>query len=522
MNPFTSKFLLEGPLKKYKEGQGSTSFILSYKNSYLDQSSPIFYSYLDANRLPYSFSDLYGKISFVGSNGSKMDVFGFNYSDAVNFQGITNFSWNSFGFGGKFVVLPDESKTKIDGFFSFSDYKMRQEEASTSPRTSNINSVNIGLNFDYLMKKDRFVYGTEITAFGTGYQLYNAQGRRIDQTDNNTELSIFGTYKRVRPRHVWEAGTRLQYYASFSEFFFEPRLAYKYNATSKFRIKASTGLYSQNLISAVSDRDVVNLFYGYLASPANLPKEFDGQPITSRLQKAWHGVLGFELDLGKYTEVLLEGYYKDFFQLTNINRDKIFEDIAENAARPDYLKKDYIIEKGQSYGVDLRIKYERGPFYLWTVYSLTYVSRFDGIRTYFPHFDRRHNANVVASYALGKKRLWDINVRYNFGSGFPFTQTQSFYELLYLGKDLTQNYTQSNGDVGIIYSNINEGRLPTFHRVDISVSRTFKLGKHSELKAVAGCINTLDRNNIFYFDRVSYQRIDQLPILPTLGINWSF
>ena len=39
-NPFTSKILLEGPLKKETEGaEGSSSFIVSGKTSYLDKTS---------------------------------------------------------------------------------------------------------------------------------------------------------------------------------------------------------------------------------------------------------------------------------------------------------------------------------------------------------------------------------------------------------------------------------------------------------------------------------------------------
>jgi hypothetical protein len=36
------------------------------------------------------------------------------------------------------------------------------------------------------------------------------------------------------------------------------------------------------------------------------------------------------------------------------------------------------------------------------------------------------------------------------------------------------------------------------------------------------CTNVYNRANIFYFDRVNYRRIDQLPIMPTVGINYSF
>ena len=41
--------------------------------------------------------------------------------------------------------------------------------------------------------------------------------------------------------------------------------------TDNFRVKGSAGRYSQNLVAANSDRDVVNLFYGFLSAPEDLP-----------------------------------------------------------------------------------------------------------------------------------------------------------------------------------------------------------------------------------------------------------
>jgi len=34
--------------------------------------------------------------------------------------------------------------------------------------------------------------------------------------------------------------------------------------------------------------------------------------------------------------------------------------------------------------------------------------------------------------------------------------------------------------------------------------------------------NVTDRSNIFYFDRVSYTRVDQLPIIPSLTATVDF
>ena len=41
---------------------------------------------------------------------------------------------------------------------------------------------------------------------------------------------------------------------------------------------------------------------------------------------------------------------------------------------------------------------------------------------YNPNFDRRHNINFVASYNYGKNKSWKTDLRWNLGSGFPFTQ----------------------------------------------------------------------------------------------------
>jgi hypothetical protein len=90
-------------------------------------------------------------------------------------------------------------------------------------------------------------------------------------------------------------------------------------------------MYAQNMLSTVSDRDVVNLFYGFLSGPETLPKEFRGESVDSRLQKATHYVGGVEVDLPWHLSLNMEVYYKKFNQLTNINRDKLFDNTAAYA-----------------------------------------------------------------------------------------------------------------------------------------------------------------------------------------------
>ena len=117
-------------------------------------------------------------------------------------------------------------------------------------------------------------------------------------------------------------------------------------------------------------------------------------------------VLGSEFDIGKRWELGVETYYKRFGQLININRNKLF------SSDPDYM-----IETSEAFGIDFLLQYDYKRWFVWTVYSLAYVDRFDGEQTYFPHFDRRHNMNFLLGYTFGKDLQWEANSRWNLGSG---------------------------------------------------------------------------------------------------------
>ena len=117
--------MLEGPIKKAKEGKGGITFVVSGKHSYLEQSSEMYKPYfqglssenargVDTLGLPYGFTDLYGKISFNGDNGNKFSVFGFNFRDAVNYSDVSKLNWKSGGGGVNFILIPSTSKTLID------------------------------------------------------------------------------------------------------------------------------------------------------------------------------------------------------------------------------------------------------------------------------------------------------------------------------------------------------------------------------------------------------------------------
>jgi hypothetical protein len=532
-NCFGAKVMIEGPLKKAKTPDEATiSFILSAKNSYLEQSSKFLYPYASETGLPFNYQDFYGKVSLNAPNGSKINFFGFSFNDQVNnYMSLSDFGWNSYGAGTNFLVIPGKAPVMIEGTVAYSSYTSRMIEADSPDRYSNINGFNMGFDFSQFMGKNTFKYGVEMLGYTTDYQTYSVYGHnKIGTKLNSTEIGAYAKYKAVLGKFLLEPSFRLQFYASLSELSPEPRIALKYNATDRLRLKAAAGMYSQNFVAATSDRDVVNLFYGFLSGIDNLPETYNGEGIKTNLQKANHFILGGEFDLSRNATLNIEGYWKDFVQLTNINRNKLYPDTPENAQIPDLLKKDFTKETGDAYGFDVSLKYEDQHWYLWTVYALGFVTRNyekaveDGVELlqYAPHFDRRHNINVILTYTAGSKRQWEFSGRWNFGTGFPFTQVQGFYEYYSFQDGINFDYTTTNGELGVLYGDLNAGRLPTYHRFDLDVKRKFYFTENITLEADFSVTNVYNRNNVFYVNLVTSDIARQLPILPTFGLTFSF
>ena len=104
----------------------------------------------------------------------------------------------------------------------------------------------------------------------------------------------------------------------------------------------------------------------------------------------------------------------------------------------------------------------------------------------------------------------------------PYTQTQGFYGGVPFDGDINTNVNTSNASLQTIFGPINNGRLPDYHRLDIGITKDWRFDENKSLQLDLSLTNTYDRENIFYFDRVRYQRVNQLPFLPSAGISFKF
>ncbi len=518
INNIGGQLLFEGPLLKLKEDRKtSISFILSGKGSFLDKSSKAFYPYVkNEDGLPYSFLDFYGKLTLATRNGTRWNIFGFNYDDRVRYSKVANYGWDNWGIGSNFLIVPGDAPTTIEGSLAYSKYSSELQDANFDPRKSSMDGFTFNLGFNYYLGNSLLKVGIDVVGYNTNYEYYTIYHAQRTIEDHTTDMSLFVKYKyNFRNKLLIEPGFRLQYYYSLGEVSPEPRLAFKYNILKNLRLKLAAGMYSQNLVSITSDRDVVSLFNGFLSSPLEsdlLPNTLinDDKEMKGRLQKSQHVILGLEYDPINPLSINIEGYYKNFSQLISANRYKMLESDNE-----------FIWEKGNAYGGDISVKYEQKGVYLWFVYSLGWVKRDDGKITYFPHFDRRHNINLVASYSFGKRRSWEINCRWNFGTGFPFTQTQAYYPH-YDPTHINDDYVNSNEDVYFLLADLNQARLPSYHRLDLGAKKKFFLGPRHTLELYLSMTNIYNYKNVFYVNRTTNDIVYQLPFLYYFGMTWRF
>ncbi len=533
VSPFLAKLVLEGPFSKPKNGKPSkASYVFSTKHSLLDYTSENLYPRVNnGDGLPFAFTDIYGKVTLNADGGSKFSFFGFNNTDKVRYTDLADLNWQQSGGGANFVLIPGGSSVFIRGHFNMSRYALEFNEVNAQPRSSSIGGADLGFDFTFFQKGEgQLDIGVNINGFETNYLTYNEFKSKIEDNNFNFEVGSYANYRIVRNRWVIQPGFRVQLYtaADQGKFSPEPRLGAKYNLNEKMRLKVSGGRYSQNFTSASSDRDVVNLFNGLLSAPSNVQSQFTTQngnvrDVRNSIQYSWHAIIGYEYDFNKYLSFNIEAYYKYFDQLSNINQNKAYDDIDLFADKPDELKKDFIIESGKSYGVDLLVKYSRERFFLWGVYSYGYSTRWDGFVEYAPVFDRRHNLNVVSTYNFGKKKNLELSVRWNFGSGLPFTPTAGFFQNETLNNGLNSDYTTSNtNSVSTLLGDFNSKRLPTYHRLDITVKKNIEFKNKTNMEIIASLTNVYNRNNIFYVNRVTNEKIYQFPALPSLGVSYKF
>jgi hypothetical protein len=376
---------------------------------------------------------------------------------------------------------------------------------------------------------------TSTVSLKTGVAIERLEHRNLIEGGGTTFFDAKGdgvlaaTYASVRwrPTSQWiiEPGIRFDRWSSTdtTRSVLSPRFAAKrfLGTAQNTAVKLAVGRYSQFLHSLRDEELPVSNDTWVLAGRA-VPAV-----ISDQVQ------MGIETFWGNGWSGSIEAYARSFEGVVEFN-------VAED---PNDAFDDLLIGEGRSRGIDFQLRRTTGSLTGWTAISLLKARRSfpdplaagweDLPQTveYPPIFDRRINIDLVLQYAAPAGA--ELGVRWNYGSGLPYTrpiaQHLAWRQNPVLGRAEPFELGLESQDVpvGVILGPRNSERYPAYHRLDLTVRRTFqrRWGTFTPYLQILNVYN--QRNVLFYFynyDRTPPVRsgFSMFPFLPAIGIEANF
>jgi hypothetical protein len=497
LNFLSSKLQLEGPIgDKY-------TWLADVRKSF---SNTTINRFLQKD-LPVSFYDAFVKMTAKVTEDRQVryGIEGFFTGDDIRSNNPTepDYSWrnHAIGFTVSGLILGRVYVDAVAYQSSFQATRNTESLASITPASTSVNETGFRSNATlYLDSKDLFYLGFEMSFPETRYSLVNTYGILREDDDLEVNGWFWLRYEATFGNWQVDGGIHLDAISLMKGGGTEdiqPRINVSRALLDNWRLKLSYGLFTQHYITVNNEDDVVSVFDTWIHIPPELKPEI-----------ADHYVVGIDGNIMPQLSLNLQSYFKDYRSLVVYNRDKI-----------DALDPDYINARGNSYGAELLLRYGM-PFvdlygaYTWSKASITS----EGL-TYPPSYDREHTINLLGEFHVLENL--DANIRWEFGSGFPYSQTVGYYNRLPLTDFYSQPFVYESGTPYIQLGAKNAARLPAYQRLDLGLSYRFRI---SSIKGRAGVniINVYDHQNIFYFNRATGQQVNMLPFFPTATIELEY
>ncbi|MAQ95502.1 hypothetical protein B1759_04700 [Rubrivirga sp. SAORIC476] len=498
--PFVSAARVEGPIV-----QGTTSFVASGRVSVVEEGA----ARLVDRDLPFDFGDVFGKVHSVLTPNAQLSVQGIHTYDRgtigedVGGTVPEEVSYRNTAAGLRFLYLPNVSALRAEILVNASSLESDQglDTLRNVPlRASSIGRINAETNLTFYLpsvdlktgvfvRTNRLTSDLRLVGGDNLREFYTEAGAYIEPELRLGGLSVQG-------------GVRVQSYPNDGRTYLEPRARIVWSGRGQ-EISAAGGLYHQEVIGVNDRRDVANVFTAWTRAR------------SEEVPSAWHGIVGYRVTPTPWLELVAEGYYK---YLQNLQ-------VAEWTAFPRFSTGTQPAD-GEVYGLDTRVEVRAGDaLYAYVSYGLsevTYDAQGPNLELWYgseslrfnPPHDRRHQLNALVSTTVAGV---DLSARFQFGSGLPFTRALGFDR--FISPNTPPDVFETPGTSRVIYERPYNGRLPTFHRLDLSADRTFTLRSGLDLTAQLALINAYDRANVFYYDTFTLQRVDQLPLIPSFGLK---
>jgi hypothetical protein len=493
VNFMSSEIELEGPFI------GGSSLLVDARKSISSQT----FSKIVGQTIPISFYDATVKLSTQPGGIRKFDATFITSGDELRSSSPDepDYSWRNTGFAINGSTLPGEQlflQWLVFGSIYSADRDAKDSKVITPASTS---VKHYGLRTSatlYTSPEDLYYFGFEFGVPSLDYSYVNALGVPQQLTSTFIEPLAWVRYMAKYGGLEIDGGLHVEVGSLFSSGNFsqevQPRLNLSYPVIGTWRAKLSFGRFSQRMLTVGNEDDVISIFDAWIQVPENVPPE-----------RADHFVAGLSGNLTEQTSLNIEAYIKNYTSLVVFNRDKV-----------DVTDPDYVQGTGKSSGIEMMVRSKIDWIDLYLAYSLSWARVDNEGLNYYPRYDRRHHVNLMA-IAHPAKGL-SMALRWEYGSGFPFSQTVGYFDQLTLGGALPGQFELENGTPYLMLGAKNAARLPSYHRLDANFSYNLTL-LGFDVSVGLDILNVYDNKNFFYFDRKIGQSINMLPFYPSASIT---
>ncbi len=493
----SGKLLLEGPIP-------DGSFIITGRKSY---SNDIIKKFLNDQTIPLDFYDFSFKLNYSNPDfiqGSKFLINGFSSADNIlhNDPRIEDYKWSNNVFGFKWFQVGD-SPLFYDLGISVSDFHGQVMPKLSSARATDnqVDDVGLQMNFTYMFdSKDEIALGFHIKQIKTDLYLENSKGIPVNLGSQAANIVFYAKYKLMQLDFFGlDAGVRTNLTTlsrNPQASLLEPRASFTLQVIPEIKFKGAVGIYQQEMITVSDENEVINIFEPWIISPPYLTPS-----------KAVHYILGLDTEPFNNINFTVESYYKKVNNLPLLNESKILP-----------TDPDFVAGTGESYGVEFFTRISPSPINFTASYTYAYAYKELNGLLYYPRYDIRQTFNTALEIDLGKG--WSTSAVWTYNSGLPFTQLIGYYDKYYF-QDIFASWDQLDPRAPYTILSIqNLGRLPDYHRLDLTLSKKLKIDTYT-IDLDFSIINVYNRKNIFYFKRDTGERVNMLPFLPTATVKVS-
>jgi hypothetical protein len=346
--------------------------------------------------------------------------------------------------------------------------------------------------------RDEIGVGFHIKHIKSDLYIENALGIPTNLGSSAANITLYTKYKFLQYDFIGiDIGTRVNLTTLSSNkqsAILEPRFSFTLRPFQYIALKGAWGIFQQDLTTLTDEDEVINLYEPWIISPGNIVPA-----------KGEHFILGLEVTPYDVLTFSVEGYYKFIKNLPWLNDQKIL------SSDPDFLT-----GNGESYGAELMAKLNTSFFNFTASYTRAYAYKELNERRYYPRYDIRNTVNIILDFSLGAG--WSAGAVWTYNSGLPFTKIIGYYDKYYLDNIFAtwEEYDPRRPFTLLGIQNL--GRLPDYHRLDLTLSKKFKIDFLS-FEIDASIINVYDRKNIFYFKRDTGERVNMLPFMPTASLK---